>query len=94
LSVFAPRGSHVAVRCRGGGCPRRLIRRVVPRRGPRIVRIGRLSRILRPGSRIEVRVTKKGFTGKYTRFVVRSNGAPRRSDRCLPPGTNTPRTCR
>jgi hypothetical protein len=94
LSVFGPRGARIAVRCRGGGCPRGLTRRVVPAKGPRLVRVRVLRHTLRPGARIEIRVTKAGFTGKYTRFLVRSHGAPRRSDRCLPPGATTPKECR
>jgi hypothetical protein len=94
LSVFGPRGAHVSVRCRGGGCPRRLVRRTVPAKGPRLVRVRALQRTLSAGARLEIRVTKPGFTGKYTRFLVRSHGAPRRSDRCLPPGATTPKECR
>jgi hypothetical protein len=95
LSIFGPRGAHIAVRCRGGGCPRGgPIRRSVPARGPRIVRVQNLRRLLRPGARIEVRVTKSGLVGKYTRFLVRRHGAPRRSDRCLPPGVSAPKECR
>jgi hypothetical protein len=94
LTVLGPRGAHIAVRCRGGGCPHRLLRRVVPSKGPRLVRVRVLRHTLRPGARIEIRVTKAGFTGKYTRFLVRSHGAPRRSDRCLPPGATTPKECR
>jgi hypothetical protein len=94
LTVFGPRGARIAVRCRGGGCPRRVLRRVVPLKGPRLVRVRVLRHTLRPGSRVEIRVTKPGFTGKYTRFLVRSHGAPRRSDRCMPPGATTPKECR
>jgi hypothetical protein len=94
LTIFGPRGARIAVRCRGGGCPRRLTRRVVPAKGPRLVRVRVLRHTLRPGSRVEIRVTKPGFTGKYTRFLVRSHGAPRRSDRCLPPGATSPQPCR
>jgi hypothetical protein len=94
LTVLGPRGARIAVRCRGGGCPRRVLRRVVPAKGPRLVRVRVLRHTLRPGARVEIRVTKPGFTGKYTRFLVRSHGAPRRSDRCLPPGATTPKECR
>src|SRR3954447_7793474 len=94
FTIFGPRGARISVRCRGGGCPRRLARRIVPAKGPRLVRVRVLRHTLRPGARIEVRVTKPGFTGKYTRFLVRSHGAPRRSDRCLPPGATAPKECR
>jgi hypothetical protein len=45
------------------------------------------------GAAIEVRVTKHGQIGTYSKFTV-SAGNVTSTDRCLPPGSSTPRrTC-
>ncbi len=90
LSVRAARGSKVTVRCRGRSCPVRAITRRA-RRGA--VRFHRLERLLRPGTRIVIRVTRPGQIGKYTRFRMRARKAPARLDRCLLPGVRRPVRC-
>jgi hypothetical protein len=40
-------------------------------------------RALRAGTVIEVRVLAAGRIGKYTRLVMRSGAAPRRTDACV-----------
>ena len=43
---------------------------------------------------IEVSVTRPGYVGKVTRFLIRSRRkAPLRTDLCLPPGARVPGTC-
>jgi hypothetical protein len=81
LSVRAPRGSRVTVACEGRDCP-------VPAFTARgsTVRLRRFERGLRAGTRLEVRVTKRGFIGKSTVIVIRRQAPPKRTDRCLPPG--------
>jgi hypothetical protein len=49
--------------------------------------------VLRPGTLIEIRVTKRGEVGKYTRFKIRKEKPPLRVDRCLPPGSRRPAPC-
>jgi PKD domain len=96
LVVNAPAGSRVKVRCLGRHCPFRSFARTADAhaRAARIVRIRRLSRfILPPGTLIEIRVTKRGEVGKYTRFRVRKGKPPVRVDRCLRPGSNRPVRC-
>ncbi len=88
LSVRAPRGSSVTVVCRGRDCPTR--RFTAP------ASTGRLrpfERALSAGTRLEVRVTKPGFIGKSTVIVIRRLAAPKRTDRCLPPGAQRPARC-
>jgi hypothetical protein len=96
LSVVAPRGSRVSIRCTGRGCP--FSRQVRVARSPvgraaRVVRVRRLERLLRPGVRIRIFVTKSDAIGKYTRFRIRRGKAPARTDRCLRPGSSRPVAC-
>jgi hypothetical protein len=96
LVVRAPPGATVRVRCRGRHCPFRPFARKTGGqvRAARTVRIHRLRRyLLRPGTRIEIRVTKRGEVGKYTRFRIRKGKPPVRVDRCLEPGGVRPVRC-
>jgi PKD repeat protein len=92
LSVRAPRGALVRVRCRGQGCGARRISRLV-RSTKRAVRIRRLEHRVRAGAVIQVFVVGRTRIGKYTRFVMRAGKAPARRDRCLPPGSMRAERC-
>jgi PKD repeat protein len=97
LVVHAPAGARIRVRCRGRGCPFRSFARKadVHVYAARIVRIHRLRKhLLRPGTLIEIRVTKRGEVGKFTRFRIRKGKPPKRTDRCLEPGVKRPARCR
>src|SRR4051812_46832273 len=94
LSVWGPRGARISVRCRGVGCPRGVVRRTVPRRGSRTVGVRAMRRLLRPGARLQVRVTQPGLVGKYVGFRIRAHAEPLRRDRCLVPGRIAPARCR
>jgi hypothetical protein len=48
---------------------------------------------LKPGARLEVRVTKSGTIGKVRRITVRSLKLPRIQDLCLTPGARKPGRC-
>ena len=92
----APAGARIRVRCRGRSCPFRSfgMKADVQARAARIVRIRRFRRhLLRPGTVIEIRVTKRGEIGKFTRFLIRRGKPPKRTDRCLPPGAKRPLRC-
>jgi hypothetical protein len=88
LRVRAPRGVTIAVSCRGRGCPRKAF--TAPS-GARRLRL--FERALPAGTRLELRITKRGFIGKYTSFVIRRGAAPARRDRCLRPGSPKPELC-
>jgi hypothetical protein len=88
LTVRAPRGVDIVVRCRGVDCPRR---RFKPRPGVR--RLRPFERELRAGTRLEITVSKPGFLGKRTVIVIRSGAAPSRSDRCVDPATQRVMRC-
>jgi hypothetical protein len=86
LSVTAPRGANIDVRCKGPRCPLR-------RRSFRPGRIRPLERYLRAGVAFTIRVTRRGFIGKYTQVEIRNRKPPRRRDACLLPGELRPRPC-
>jgi hypothetical protein len=96
LVVKAPAGARVRVRCRGGGCPFRSFGQTADTqvRSARILRIHRFGKyLLRPGTVIEIRVTRRGEVGKYTRFLIRKGRPPKRTDLCLVPGSQRPARC-
>ena len=98
LAVFAPVGARVSATCRSRGCPRHSETRVVAAGkktagGAATVILGRFEHLLRAGVVLDVKVTKSGEIGKFTRFVIRRNAAPRRTDRCLIPGVTNPVGC-
>ncbi|HEX6584647.1 MAG TPA: PKD domain-containing protein [Thermoleophilaceae bacterium] len=90
LSVRAPRGARLSVRCRGGDCPVRSLTRTSE---TRIVRFRRFERRLAAGTELELFVRQPGKIGKYTRFVIRGGKPPSRVDRCLVPGRARPVSC-
>lgn len=84
LSVSASKRSRVSVKCTRG-C------RSEVRRARSTVRFRRIrGKQLRAGSKIVVRVTRKGAIGAYTSFRV-TNGNFKRTERCLNPGSTKPR---
>ena len=91
LTVAAPRGARIGVRCRGGGCPYRHKR--TTSKG-KTVKLRRLARNYRAGAVIEIRVTKPETIGKFTRLRIVAGRTPKRIDRCLNPGKpNKPFRC-
>jgi plastocyanin len=102
LTIDAPPGTLVKIRCSGRGCPfKRLLRRVslrtVAGRGlpaTRLLRIRRLEgEFLRRGITLRLFVTREDAVGKYTRFRIRRGKPPARTDLCLVPGTPRPLPC-
>jgi PKD repeat protein len=92
VSVTAPKGAHVGVRCKGGNCPYKHKR--FTSKGKRVI-LRKLARTYAAGTIIEVRVTKSETIGKFTRLRIRAGENPARLDRCLRPGhPNKPFTCR
>jgi len=91
LSVDAPRGASVTVRCTGRRCPFKARTRAASAGkhlayAARKVRVRKLERrLIRAGTMIRIYVTKTGMIGKYTSIRVRRGKPPRRADRCLLP---------
>jgi PKD repeat protein len=99
LTVDAPTGSTVTVRCKGRGCPFTKSTRA-SRAGERLahaarkVRIRKLEgRMLRAGVVVRIFVTKAGTIGKFTSLKIRRGKPPKRVDRCLMPGSMKPVQC-
>jgi hypothetical protein len=91
FTVRVPAHVLVSVRCRGSSCPSsRLARRVS---APRTIRLSRFERQLRAGTRLTVKVTRRGRIGKWSTFVIRRGAAPRRSDLCAYPHAGAPAPC-
>ena len=88
VTVNAPRGARIRVRCKGRGCPYR--RKAI---AVKLVRVRALQRTYRPSATIEIRVTQPQKIGKYTRVKTRRGKAPLRIDRCLMPGKTRPVKC-
>jgi hypothetical protein len=101
LSVNAPPGSGVKIRCNGKGCPFKSANRTVSMRASgatlpptRLTRIRRLEgRTLRSRAILRVFVTRSDVIGKYTRFRIRRGKPPARQDSCLIPGNPKPVSC-
>jgi hypothetical protein len=83
LSVRAPRTAKITLRCKGRGCPAKRWSRAHTERKSRLTRIDRFERGLRAGVTITISVTRRGYVGKRTVFVIRRGQPPSRADRCL-----------
>jgi Ca2+-binding RTX toxin-like protein len=87
-------GSTLRMACTGRGCPFRTRTRKLRRnqRAQTFTRpLGRAR--LRPGARLELRVTKPGTIGVVARYTVRAGKAPARTDRCIAPGATRLSRC-
>lgn len=98
LSVLAPVGARISVRCAGRGCPRRARVVVAAASGhagtlTALVRFRRFERALPAGARLIVTVTAPGEIGKYTSLHIRRGAPPRRADLCMMPAQRLPRGC-
>jgi large repetitive protein len=98
LTVQAPSGATVVVKCRGIGCPVRSEKVVVAsgaksKPGNVLITLRRFERPLRAGAVLVIEVSDGAEIGKYTRFVIHHGKLPSRQDLCLSPGATTPIQC-
>jgi hypothetical protein len=95
LSVETPKGTRVTVACSGRGCPVRAEDRVATSAGPETVTVNfrRFERRLPAGVVLEIRVSKSGEIGKYTRLVIRPGKPPARLDECVEQTAPAPIAC-
>jgi len=99
LTVQAPVGATVNVSCRGPGCRARFQNVVATsgrsksKGGMVLIVFRRFEHPLRAGAALEIRVSKPGQIGKYTRFAVRHAKLPARVDTCLSPAGIKPIVC-
>jgi hypothetical protein len=94
---LVPAGATVRVRCKGGaavGCPTTRYKKTFQTGALHlVVRSLFASARLRPGARLEVRVTLPGAVGLSTRYRVNARSRPDAETRCLAPGTDAPIAC-
>jgi hypothetical protein len=93
LTVTAPRGARIRVRCRRCGSPRQRAGAVTIARA-RTTRVRSMERRIAAGAVLQIYVTQAAVIGKYTGFAIRRGRAPIRHDRCLLPGGTRPIRCR
>jgi hypothetical protein len=80
FSVRAPKGVRIVVTCAGPGCPKHPWTRAASRT---LTRIGAFERALPHGMRLTVTISRKGYVGKRTQFLIRRGAPPLRTDVCL-----------
>jgi hypothetical protein len=88
LTVKAPRGASILLRCIGRSCPRDKWAHTAS-----ITHVLPFERRLRAGTRLVITVTRPNRIGKHTTFVIRKGKPPRRVDRCIYPGAKKPTAC-
>ena len=88
LTVRAPRGARISVRCRGVDCPRRRLAVASA-----LTRLRPFERVLHAGTRLDIKVLRPGWIGKWSIITIRRGAPPSRSDRCLYPGGRSPVRC-
>jgi PKD repeat protein len=88
LSVRAPKGTLVTVKCHGKSCPVSQRRKRVKKAGS--VRFKTYERFLRAGVKLEIFSRKPHTIGAYTKYTIRASKSPARTDRCLKPGRDKP----
>ena len=88
VTVRGPRDVRIVVRCRHSSCPRQRLAVAAAR-----TRLRLFERALRAGTRLEIKVVRPGWIGKWTVITIRRGAAPRRRDLCLYPGGVRPVRC-
>jgi PKD repeat protein len=88
LTIEAPRGALVTVKCRGKGCGVSRRRKHVKRS---TVRFKTYERFLRAGTKLEIYVRKPKMIGAFRRYTIKAGKFPVDIKRCLPVGKDTPK---
>jgi hypothetical protein len=87
-------GSSVVVTCKGKGCAFKKKTLAVGKAAGRL-ELAQLfkKRKLKPGTVIEIRVTKPAFVGKFFTLSTHAHKRPAAQTLCLPPGAAKPSAC-
>ncbi len=98
LTVQAPVGATVTVKCRGAGCPTKSESMAVAsgpksKAGTILITLKRFERPLRAGAILEIEVSDHEEIGKFTKFVIHHDKPPTRQDLCLNPAGTAPILC-
>ena len=83
LSVKAPKGAKITVKCSGKGCPRKSVATAT---ATKVTRISQFQRVLPAGIKLRITIAKPGYISKVTTISIRKGKAPLRSDQCQVPG--------
>ena len=90
LTVRAPKGARITVRCSGAGCPHRRVARATKRT---MIHIAPFETYLRSGVKLAITISKPGYISKVTTIRIRKAKAPLRSDLCRVPGATKLSRC-
>jgi hypothetical protein len=100
LTVQAPVGARVTVRCRGRGCRTKSESRSAKASSTGkqtaaavLLTFNRFQRDYRAGTRLEILVVKLGEIGKYTSLKIRRHRVPVRQDACIAVADSNPIPC-
>jgi hypothetical protein len=88
------KGDTIRFACKGDGCKRKKAKVKVKknRASVSLTRFVKDAR-LKPGTKLEIRVTRPATVGRFRRFTIRSNKPPKQTRRCLVPGSSKPVKC-
>jgi hypothetical protein len=87
-------GSTLRIECDGKSCPFHSRSRKLKRDQAKLTLRHPLARArLRPGTKLELRMTKPATVGVVVRYTIRPGKPPARSDVCLSPGAKRPSRC-
>ena len=91
----APRGTRITLRCRGGGCPfRRVRRRTVPRDlAPVRMDQGFRRARLRPGARLQLTLSRSQTITRTYSYTVQRSALPASRTVCRAPRARRGRSC-
>jgi Ca2+-binding RTX toxin-like protein len=88
-----PANAKATVKCRGRGCPSKKAKRLrIRNRRANATALFKNDR-LRPGARIEIRITAPETIGKILRYTMRGGKLPAKRELCDPPGSARPARC-
>jgi hypothetical protein len=87
-------GSTYRIKCTGRGCRFKTKKGSVKKDTRRLNLLPIMRRAkLRPGARLEIRVTRPAMIGVVRRFAIRANKRPTLVELCLTPGKSRPTRC-
>jgi hypothetical protein len=99
LSVQAPPGARIVIRCRGRHCRVKMVTRLVGvtaasvATGMSVLTFPSFERRFRGGTTLQIAVTRGDEIGKYTSFQIRAGRLPVRRDACVEPSNPQPIAC-
>ena len=88
LTVTAPKGARITLKCAGQGCPARQMAKAT-----KVVHLERFETDLPAGVKLTITISKPGYITKVTTIRIRKGKAPLRSDNCQLPGATKLSRC-